>query len=204
MDKTAIQTELGKTAMVTVTFTGQGGFAGAVTLTPSLATSLGAPIPNVTLMGPTSVAAVNGTPVTAQYMISVPPNATGSDILGAALNIAYSSTLGANTATATVGIAAVYTFTYAAGTGTASANHVTTGKTVTVKRGAKVHFLNSDTATHITHGDGAFPHEDVAGATSGDPNNTYEVLTIGIPPGSTGQLGCHSHGSGTYATVNVQ
>ena len=56
---------------------------------------------------------------------------------------------------------------------------------------------------HITHGDGPFPHQTVS-ATSGLFGSTYNVDTVGIAPGSSGNLGCHDHTSATYVQFTVQ
>jgi len=203
LDKASLSTELGKTEVVSLALTSHGNFAGTITLTAKVVDAQGLPLPGVTIQGPSMVALQPGGTIPAQFQVAVATDATGATVQGTVV-VDYSSSLGNSSAMAPITVAAVYTFDYAAGTNNVTAMHVTTGKTVVVKRGTKLRFHNSDTATHITHGDGAFPHENTAGATSGDPGNTYEVATTQVAPGSTGKLGCHTHGSPTYATVNVR
>jgi len=166
---------------------------------PSFATGA-TPITNLTAQGPTTINVVAGATVPTQYTIAIPSNFSGAD-LSATLKFGLTSSLAAQDVSSALAVAAAYTVSYSTGTGATIAMHPGTGKTITVKRGAKLRFTNQDTVAHITHGGGPFPHEGDAGGT---PNNTYEVNTIGTAPGSQGTLGCHSHGSATYATYTVE
>ncbi|HEY4241694.1 MAG TPA: hypothetical protein VGM88_17855 [Kofleriaceae bacterium] len=202
VDKTTVSTELGKDEVVTLTVASANGFAGAVTIAPSLETTTGTSITDVTVAGPTSLTLTAGGTQTAQYTVHIPTN-TSQDSLAANLNLSLTSTAAPASATSAITIANQYTFTYAAGTGATVANHETTGMTVTLKRGAKMHFTNADTMIHETHGpviNGTNYHESDSG---GQPGATYEVDTIAMPPG-TYQFGCHDHGAGTYASITME
>ncbi|HEU0029526.1 MAG TPA: hypothetical protein VFQ53_02750 [Kofleriaceae bacterium] len=202
IDKQTIATELGKTEMLTLTLTSVDGFSGAVTVTPSLVDAANAPLTGVaTITGPTSVTLAADQISPSQFSIAIPSDATGTDVT-AKINLAISSTAGSETLSSNLTVAAVLTAEYAANLGADIGKHPDTGKTFTVKRGAVLRFKNLDTTTHITHGGGIFPHEDTTNG--GQTGGTYEVNTIGIAPGQTGTLGCHSHGDATYATITVQ
>jgi hypothetical protein len=203
-DKMAVTTELGKDEVITLTLTSGGSFAGDVTVTPTLVDSAGAALADgITVTGqPTVTLAANGM-ATAAYTVKVPSNATGTDLTGASVKFDLSSTAGLKQLASTLNVTAVFTATYAAGLGANVAMHPDRALQITVKKGAKIHFHNADTAVHITHGDGAFPHE-TTGATGGLANATYEVLTANLAAGASGNLGCHSHGNSTYAKFTVQ
>jgi cysteine-rich repeat protein len=200
VDKATITTELGKTEMITLTLKSVDGFTGAVQVAPAFAVGT-TPITGLTAQGPTSINVAAGATVPTQYTIAIPANFTGADV-SATLKFGLTSSVGPKDVSSNLAVAASLTTSYAAGTAGTVAMHPGTGKTITVKRGAKLRFTNLDTATHITHGGGAFPHEDTT--TGGTPTNTYEVNTIGTAVGSTGTLGCHSHGTATYATFTVE
>jgi hypothetical protein len=202
VDKSTVATELGKTEIITLTLTSGGSFAGDVTVTPSLVDSAGAALTDgITVTGqPTVTMTADGT-TTAMYTVKVPTNATGAD-LTANVNFDVTSTAGSKQLTTALTIAAVYTVTYAAGLAGDVTTHPLRAKTFSVKKGAKISLHNADTAVHITHGDGAFPHE-TQGATGGLANGTY-VLDTSKLNGTSGNIGCHSHGTATYAKVTIE
>ncbi|HLL22202.1 MAG TPA: hypothetical protein VK427_08720 [Kofleriaceae bacterium] len=203
IDKMTIATELGKTELVSLNLTSVDGFAGAATIAASLVDAANAPIPGVTVEGPASVTLLANGSTPVQFSIKVPTTTTNSDVAGT-LKFDVTSSAAPIAITSNVNVAAVYTVTYAAGTGATINNHpgVVTGP-VTLKRGAKIRFKNADTITHQTHGNGGmqFAHEpDGAGL----PGGTYELNTTVVAPGTSGPLGCHSHGGDTYATFTIQ
>lgn len=207
VDKLAVTTELGKTELITLTLTSGGSFAGDVTVTPSLVDSAGAALTGgITVTGqPTVSLAANGT-ATAMYTVTVPANATGTQ-LSAAVKFDVTSSAASTQATSALTVGAIYTMTYAAGLGADITAHPGRAQSITVKHGAKIQFHNADTAVHITHGEKdaptAFPHE-TTGSTGGLPNNTYVIDTSNVAPGTTGKIGCHTHGSATYANIAVE
>jgi hypothetical protein len=104
-----------------------------------------------------------------------------------------------------VTIDAVYTVDYLAGTGITANKHTNAGNlpNLQVKRGAILRFVNSDVIDHVIHGDGAFTNYHENTVSGGAAGRTYEIPTIAIPPGSSGNLGCHNHGTATYSKYTV-
>jgi hypothetical protein len=203
VDKTTIDTELGKTEMITVSLQSMNGFAGNVAVAARMVDATNAVMPQVTMQAPSNVTLAADATGTAALQLTVPMNATGADLAGS-LKIDLTSSAGTQTLTSAINIKAIYTVDYLANTGTAVANHTNTGNTpnLRVKRGAILRFHNSDTARHIIHGGGAFPHENTT--TGGASGRNYDVATIALQPGSSGTLGCHDHGTATYSTYTVE
>jgi plastocyanin len=146
--------------------------------------------------------------VTGVYAVKVASNATGTN-LAATLKLDVTSSAEPVALSSMIDVAAIFTVSYAAGTGGTVANHPmqsgAVGNAVTVKRGTKIRFTNNDTARHITHGQGFFPHEDQTNG--GAAGGTYELNTIAAAPGQTGQLGCHetNHGGAAgYITFTME
>jgi hypothetical protein len=203
MDRMTVATELGKDEVVTLSLTSVNSFAGNVTVTPSLVDGAGAALTTggLTVTGPTSVAlTANGT-TSAMYTVKISTDATATQMT-ADLKLDVASPGGTKSYTSAFTIAAIYSVTNAAGLAANIAMHPMTGKKVSLKKGAKISVHNADTVVHITHGDGGFPHE-TTGPTGGLPNNTYTIDTTPLAVGTTGQVGCHSHNSPTYATVTI-
>jgi hypothetical protein len=196
-------TELAKTETVTVNLTSEGGFAGDVGVTARLVDGADVALPNIMVTGPASVTLATDGTGTAAYQIVIPMDATGTALTGT-LKIALSSSAGAMDLSSAVTVNNMYTIDYAAGTGGTVANHMNVGMDLTVRRGTILRFHNSDTADHIIHGGGGFPHENQAVGVGGLPGRNYDVATIGIAPGTTGTLGCHTHGDSTYSNYTVQ
>lgn len=188
-----------------LSLTSVGGFAGVVTVTPSLLDGAGAALTagGLTVTGqPMVTLAANGT-ANAMYTVKVPTNATATQI-SATLKLSVASTAGSKDYSSTFTIEPVFTVTYAAGLAGNVATHPGRLQTFSVKQGAKIAVHNADTTAHITHGDGGFPHETTDVTKGGLPNNTYTIDTSKIAVGSKGSVGCHTHGSATYATVTVE
>jgi hypothetical protein len=185
-----------------LTLTSGGSFAGDVTVTPSLVDSAGTALADgITVAGQPTVALTADNTATAMYTIKIPTNATGTD-LTATVKLDVSSSAGTKQLTAALNVAAVYNVTYAAGLAGNVATHPMRAQTISVKKGAKISLHNADAAVHITHADGPFPHETTS-ATGGLSGNTYTIDTSKLT-GTTGNIGCHSHGSATYAKVTIQ
>jgi hypothetical protein len=203
MDRATVATELGKDEVVTLSFASVNSFAGSVTVTSSLVDGTGAALTTggLTVTGPTSVAlAANGT-VSAMYTVKIPTDATATQMT-ADLKLDVASPAGTKSYTSALTIAPVYSITYAAGLAANTAMHPLTKLKVSVKKGAKISLHNADTVTHITHGDGGFPHEST-GPTGGLAGNTYTIDTTPLAVNTMGSVGCHSHGTATYATVTI-
>jgi hypothetical protein len=206
MDRATVATELGKSEVVTLSFTSVDSFTGALTVAPSLVDGAGAALTTggLTVTGPASVTvAANGT-ATAMYTVKIPSDATATQ-LAATLKLDVTSSVGSKAFTSAFTISPVYSVTYAAGLAGNDPMHPMTQMNITLKKGAKLSLHNADTAVHITHGDGAFgpQHEDTTPGKGGLSGNTYTIDTAGLAVGATGKIGCHSHGNATYATVTV-
>jgi cysteine-rich repeat protein len=207
LDKTTISTELNKTETAQLTLTSQNGFSGTVNITAALTdTATSAAIPGVTVMVAATADLAPGGTTMVPLTIKIPSDATGAAIT-ANLKVDLSSTAAPVTASASVAIDHYFTVLYPDGAGTVVANHQFVAGNFTVLRGTIIRFKNEDTTVlqHITHGDGnTFPHQEPIAASTALVGTTYEVPTIGISPGSIGQLGCHDHESGsTYITFTV-
>jgi hypothetical protein len=134
------------------------------------------------------------------YTVKIPTNATATQ-MSADVKFNVSSSAGTKELTS---VAPVYSITYAAGLGGNVATHPLRLLKFSVKQGAKISLHNADTTGHITHGDNGFPHENQDVTKGGLPNNTYTIDTSTIAVGSKGNVGCHTHGTATYATVTVE
>lgn len=204
MDRPTVMSELGKDEVITLTFTSSGGFAGDVAIASSLVDGAGAPLTagGLTVAGQPSVTlAANGT-ATAMYTVKIPGNASGTQ-LTANLKLDVSSTLGSSSHMSAFTIQPILAVPYPAGLAGNVAAHPLRNLTITVKKGAQLVFKNADTTSHITHGEGVFPHENQDEKVGGLAGNTYTLDTSKLATGS-GKVGCHTHGSATYATVTIE
>jgi cysteine-rich repeat protein len=220
LDKTAVTTELGKTETLNLTVTSANGFTGTVTIAAALADATsGTADTAVVLTVPASVDLTAGGSSVVPVTLTIASDATGT-ALNDNLTFTLTSSAGTAMATATVAVANMFTITFIDGTGAVAANHAGAGLSYTVKRGAIIRFHNADTTTtlipstvppnvattsHVIHGDQAFPHQDPrTSLTTQITGDNYDVPTIGIAPGSSGQLGCHDHAAAaTYSTFTV-
>jgi len=208
VDRPTVATELGKTEMVTFTLTGMGGFGGDVQLNASLVDSANMPITAVTMTGPTTESVPANGSTTAVYMVTIPMDATGVDITGT-LKVDLTSSLGPQSASSAITLAAVYTVTYIDGTGVDPLNHAMKAGTITLKRGAILRMLNSDTTVpgHIIHADGNFAalHEDPRNnpPETVQPYGAHYDLNTNLVPAGTGTVGCHTHGTASYFTFTT-
>ncbi|MEO8842284.1 MAG: hypothetical protein ABI704_11980 [Kofleriaceae bacterium] len=194
-----------------LTLTSEGGFTGTATITASLVDGNGAAITGATVqVAATADLSADGT-ASVPVAIVVPLSATGVEIANAKLNVSVTAT-GVDPVALAVDadIKAIFTVDYPANTGTTVNNHMEHGGTFTVLRGTIIRIKNDDTIGHITHAgaNGANPsagfiHESTDPAVGGLPGKAYDLPTIASPPGSSGVIGCHDHGTGTYMTVTV-
>lgn len=83
--------------------------------------------------------------------------------------------------------------------GSGNAPHLHVPSSVRVKAGATIRFRNEDSVSHVLHGSGIIPHEDISGA-GGQPGRVVTVVTT--TPGANGAYYCHSHGPNP-GTTNV-
>lgn len=199
LDTPTLTTENGRVETVTLTLTSVDGFTGTINVAPAFVDMAGAPVPNVEVTGPTSITVAADDVVPSQFLITLPSNTTGS-ALSAKLKLTLSGAA-TDALEASVNVDNILTITNDANTGAGAATHPLTNKTIVVKRGTRVRIKNTDTMDHVTHGDGAWDHENTA---AGAPGGMYEVDTIGSPPGSSGTLGCHTHGAATYGELRTE
>lgn len=201
LDHDTIATALNKTEKITLTLASVDGFTGtidvAVSSPDNAKVTVTSTLPSVTLAaGDTKTVEIDAvvasdataSAVTANVHIDLTGAATESKMV--ALNIDNS-----------------FTVVYPDGAGADVAKHIPEfGGNFTVLRGAIIHFKNLDTTPgvqHITHGGNGLPHETISG-TTGLLNDDYVVPTIGIAPGTTGELGCHNHGGvATYINFTI-
>lgn len=148
---------------------------------------------NVTIT-PATVNVVDGSTVTAQLRIVIPPNGDAAET-GRALAINATAAPGAQSAQAMLTVANEYTFPIAAGTGTGAHWGAMSGGLLRLRAGTTLKIQNSDTIGHRIHaGGGVFPHQD----TTMGPGSSY---TVTVSDGSD-TFYCHDHGQG-MGEVNV-
>lgn len=205
VDKVIVNKELASTETFTLNLQSQGGFAEAVTVAATLVDGAGAPITTMQVMGPTSVTVAKDITTPAEYTVTIPSDASGTAI-AATLKLDVTSSLGATNLTSTINVSPIFKIQINAGTLAANPMHPLAAKTFTVKRGAKLHMVNTDTVEHISHGGNGIPHEPgtIGAGTNGQPNATYIVDTTPIALGSNGTFGCHTHGTASYGTIQIR
>jgi cysteine-rich repeat protein len=205
VDKMTVNTELAKSEKFTLNLQSQGGFEESVTVAATLVDGAGAPITSMMVTGPTTVAVAKDITTPTEYTVVIPSDATGA-ALAATLKFDVTSTLGAANITSTINVSPIFTITINAGTGAQNPMHPLAAQTFTVKRGTKLHMLNSDTVEHISHGGNGIPHEPgaIGAGTNGQPNATYIVDTTPIALGTNGTFGCHTHGTASYGTIQIR
>jgi cysteine-rich repeat protein len=209
LDKASLTTELNKSETFMMSVTSANGFSGTVTIAAAIANATsGTADPAVQLTVPPTVDLVAGQTTTVPIDLKIASDATGTD-LSDKLTLTLTSSAGTAIASSPIVVKALFTVVFADGTNNVPSQHAAEGKNYTVKRGAMIRFTNDDSTVvqHIIHGDGTiFPHEQPTGpdTTTQIKGKSYDVKTIGLSPGSVGQLGCHSHNStATYTTFTV-
>ena len=197
IDKSAVQTELNLTEMLTVTITASMGFTGDVTLTPTVVDAQNAPVtgwmPTVT---PAKLTFTQDGPQTAQVMVKIP---TDTAALAATVKIDATSSAGPASVSSAFTVAQKLHLAFDAGTGgtVPHAHNPAIPMNMTVKSGTQVIWTNNDTIDHQVHGSNGIPHEPNAMA----PGGTYTV-TMTTASGD-GQWYCHAHGE-TAGTRQIQ
>lgn len=184
VDHATVSSELGKTETLTVTLTGTDGFAGDVTLAPTIVDSTGNPVTGFTLTAnPTTVTlAQNGTG-TATISVKIPTDAAE---LAPMVKVAATSTAAAVEADSTFTIAKQLTITIAAGTGSTAIHSALPAPNapISILAGTKVIFHNADTINHEIHASGGINHEQGALVPGGD----YSAVVS-----SDADWYCHDH-----------
>jgi hypothetical protein len=205
IDRSTVMTELGKDEVVTLNVTGHGGFAGDVTVTPSLVDGAGVALTagGLTVTGQTTLSVAANGNASAMYTVKIPTNASGTQLL-ANLKLDVSSSLGTKSLMSAFTVQPIFSVPYPAGLAGNVQAHPLRALKISVKQGAKISLHNADTTSHITHGDNGFPHENQDVTVGGLAGNTYVIDTAKLAVGTKGAVGCHTHGSATYATVTVE
>lgn len=196
VDKDAVSTELGKTETLTLTIAGYDGFAGAVTITPSMLSGATAATGYVITATPTSVDLTADGSATVQVTVKVPSNPM---TLTPELKLDLTSSAAPQSVTSLFTVANQYTVNIATGTGTAAPHSglPAVNAPIRLRLGAKLIFHNGDTIQHVIHADGGINHENTA---LGMPGTDY----VTTPTGDATWY-CHDHeGSGTARPVLVQ
>jgi len=187
-DKTTVSSELGKTETVTVTVQSMDSFAGTVNITPTLMDGTTA-LTNFTLTAtPATLDLAAGETATVQVAVKIP---TDAGAISPTLKVDLAS--GAVTAdvSSAFTVANTYTLTIPAGTGN-SATHAglpSPNAPLRLKAGAKVTFDNADSITHVIHGNGGIPHENLSLGAAG---TSYTVTLT-----NDATWYCHSHEGNT-------
>lgn len=184
VDKTSVSSELGKTETLMVTVQSMDGFSGTVDINPSILDGTTALTGYTLTPTPTSVTLEPGSSQQIQLTVKIPTDAT-------ALAPTLKVDLGSGSATANVSstftIAKQYTLMIPAGTGnsTLHAQLPSANAPLRLKAGTKLIFRNADTITHVIHGNGGIPHENLA---LGGAGTDY---TVTVQNDATWY--CHSH-----------
>jgi len=168
VDKMTVDTELGKTETLTLTVTGTDGFAGDVTIQPTVVDSAGNPLTGWTLTAnpATLTLSQNGT-MTSMVSVKIPTDAAE---LAPIVKLAVSSTAPAVEADSALTVKKQVTLTFDAGAGTAAPHQglPQPNSRLMIRAGTKVIFHNGDTIPHRIHGDGGITHEPSDLAPGGD------------------------------------
>lgn len=188
VDKPTVMTELGTSTMITVTLTGSGGFAGAVTLTATVVDGAGAAVPGWTvgLNQATVNVATNGSAV-AVATLQVPTLNSG---LAGTVKIDAVSSLGTQTLTSAVTALNQVSVTVTENAGQCVYPSATPMQVVA---GTKVRFVNKFTTDNITiHVDGnanGVNHES-------DPGHAVNTAYEATVSGTTGTITWYCHAPG--------
>ena len=157
VDQTTVSTALGLTTTLTYTATSMNGYAGNVTVTPSVANAGGTAVAGWTLTpSQTTLAlAANGT-ATVTMDVMVPTNDAE---LAPVITMAFSDGTTSSKVTSNFTVANVLTITLdAVGTGV-HATWPLKNDPIHILKGATVTFHNGDTIAHEIHSGGGIKHE---------------------------------------------
>ena len=195
VDQPTVSTELQTATTLNYTIVGSNGFAGAVTVTPSVVDAQGAAVTGWTLTADkTSVTLdANGTAQVA-VKVMIPSDDVA---LTPTVKLDLASSAPAVTVDSAFTIKNQVTIAIDAGTGTSAphSNLPLPNSRLTIHSGTKVIFHNADTIPHRIHADGGIAHE----ANDLAPGADY-VTT----PSGDADWYCHDHESSAQARlVNV-
>jgi len=195
VDKATVSTELGKTETLTLTVQSMNGFAGTVTIAPSVMDGTTAVTGWTLTPNPATVTLTDGSSQTVQLSVKVP---TDTASLAPSVKVDLTSSAATATVSSAFTVAKQVTILIASGTGT-GAPHTglpSTNTPLRIRTGTKLVFHNADGIQHVIHGDGGIPHENTA---AGQPNTDY---TVTVSNDATWY--CHDHeGSGTARPVLI-
>jgi len=198
VDKTTIDTELGTTHEFSITLTGSGTFAGAVTVVPTIVDATLAPITDWTIVvdQPTVTLATNGT-ATVKGTLTIPTDAA---TLAGSVKFAIASSVGTAELVGTV--TAPNQVTVLVMQNGAGQCEYPTQRDVTMRAGSKLRIMNMGTDNIIIHGDDGIPHQNVNGGGLAT-GAAYEVTL----DGGNGSWYCHAPGpnlGGNNPSVSVR
>jgi hypothetical protein len=183
-DKTTVASELGKTETVTVTVQSMDSFAGTVNITPTLMNGT-TPVTGFTVTAtPATLDLGAGESATVQVAVKIP---TDAGALTPTLKVDLSSGAVTANVSSAFTVENIYHLTIPAGTGKTT-NHTglpSPNSPLRLKAGAKLVFHNADTETHVIHGNGGIPHENLS---LGAPGTDYTVTLT-----NDATWYCHSH-----------
>jgi hypothetical protein len=184
VDKTTVSSELGKTETLMVTVQSMNGFTGPVNVNASVLDGTTALTTYTVTSTPASVTLEPGASQQIELKVKIPSDATALaptvkvDLGGGAVSTNVSSAFT---------VAKQYTLVIPAGTGntTLHAGLPSANAPLRLNAGTKLVFRNSDTITHVIHGNGGIPHENLAlGAAGTDYSVTIQ---------NDATWYCHSH-----------
>jgi hypothetical protein len=184
-DKTTVASELGKTETVTVTVQSMDSFAGTVNITPTLLDGTAPITTGFTLTAtPSTLDLAAGETATVQVAVKIP---TDAGAMAPTLKVDLSSGAVTANVSSAFTVENVYHLTIPAGTGNSSthAGLPSPNSPLRLKAGAKLVFHNADTTTHVIHGNGGIPHENLS---LGAPGTDYTVTMT-----NDATWYCHSH-----------
>lgn len=186
IDKTAVSTELGKTETLMVTVQSMNGFAGNVTISPSVLDGTTALTGYSLTPTPASVTLEPGSSQQVEIKVKIP---TDTAVLSPSLKIDLGN-----------GVTTTSVFTIAKQlTVNITANHLglpLPNAPMRIRAGTKIVFRNTDTIQHVIHGNGGITHENTG---LGMPGTDYTVT-----PSDDATWYCHSHeGNGVARPVRI-
>ena len=189
VDKPSIATELGKTESLALTINSVDGFAGPVSITPSVVDGATALAGWTVTAEPTSVDLAAGGSANVTLAVTVPTDAAS---LTPTLKLDLGSTAEPLSVESTLAVTNQITIEIPAGTGTGSphAGLPAINAPIRLRMGAKVVFHNADNTTHQIHANGGIQHQDGGLA----PGADYIVT-----PNDSATWYCHSHENGNLS-----
>lgn len=198
VDKVTINTELGMTEKLEVTFTSVDGFTGPVNLAATVDYGAGADGAWMVTASKPSVDLVDGGTDSIALDVVIPSDTAA---LAGTVTLAATSAVDPVSLSSTVNVANQYTVVIPPGTGAAIPHAYTGARVIRLRAGATIQWKNEDTVNHRIHGNGAIPHEEPAPA-GGAPGSTYQVTVL---EAGSGTWYCHEHNEDNFSrAVQVQ